>query len=87
MTDEIRQFVLGVLQDMNYDVEGATDETLLGEGGLELESLGTAELAMFVEETYRVKFDDEDAAGISGMTLGEFVSEVSKRAESGVGGA
>jgi acyl carrier protein len=53
----------------------------MGEGGVELESLAVAELGLRVEETYGISFTDEENERILHMTLGEFVAEVSGRAE------
>ncbi|HEY1618742.1 MAG TPA: hypothetical protein VGG25_14060 [Streptosporangiaceae bacterium] len=44
MDDEIRQFAVSALKDMNYDVSEVTGETDLGPAGLDLDEL-TAEVA------------------------------------------
>ena len=62
MIDEIRQFVLESLTDMNYSIEDIDDDTVLGPAGADLESLALAELAVRVEERFGVKFDDDEAS-------------------------
>jgi acyl carrier protein len=79
MDDEIRQFVVSALKDMNYDVSEVTGETDLGPAGLDLESLAVAELAVLVEDRFGVKFSDGDAEQLALMTLDEFTTEVAGR--------
>lgn len=81
MFDEIRQFVLTSLAEMNYDTEGVDDDTVLGPAGLDLESLSLAELAVRIEDRFGVKFDDEEAEQLAGMTVGEFCREVAPRVQ------
>jgi acyl carrier protein len=85
MTNEVRQFVIDALREMNYDVDGVTDETPLGPTGLDLESLGIAELGLRVEEAYGVQFDDDDTEQMSVMTFGQFITEVAERAAARTG--
>src|SRR4030095_1718236 len=79
MTDEIRQFVLDSLTDMNYSIEGIDDDTTLGPAGADLESLVLAELAVRVEDKYGVKVSEGEAEGLGGVTVGEFCSTVASR--------
>jgi len=79
MSNEIRQFVLESLAEMNYDVEGIDDDTTLGPAGADLESLALAELAVRVEDKYGVKFSEEESEELAGMTVGEFCSTVASR--------
>lgn len=79
MDEEIRQFVLTSLKEMNYDVSEVTGDTDLGPVGLDLESLAVAELAVLVEDRFGVRFTDEDAEQLALMTLDEFTAEVSGR--------
>ena len=81
MNTEVRQFVVESLEDMNYDVSGVDDDTTLGPAGLDLESLAVAELAVRVEDKYGVKFGEDEAEEMAGMTLGEFVVAVTERLE------
>ncbi len=76
MIDEIRQFVLDSLADMNYDIDDIDDNTVLGPAGADLESLALAELAVRVEDRFAVKFDDDDSEMLTGMTVGEFCRSV-----------
>ena len=82
MTDEIRAFLFTALPEMNYDIEGADDDTVFGPAGLDLHSLGLAELAMRVEDQFGVKFDDDEAESLATMTIGEFCETVAQRIQS-----
>jgi acyl carrier protein len=79
MADEVREFVIGALREMSYDVAEVTDETPLGPAGLDLESLAVAELVLRVEDTYKVVFADDEADRMVSMTVGELVEEVAGR--------
>ncbi|MCX4783759.1 acyl carrier protein [Streptomyces sp. NBC_01264] len=79
MSTPVRAFVVNTLETMNLDTAGVTDATPLGDDGLELESLTTAELVMQVEEEYGVKFSDEDVEALQTLTIGEFVAQVEQR--------
>ncbi len=87
MEDEIREFVVGALAAMNYDVSEVAGDTDLGPAGLDLESLAVAELAVQVEDKFGVKFTDEDTEALALMTLDEFAAEVAKRCALASGGA
>jgi acyl carrier protein len=76
---EIRQFLLDSLTEMNYSVEDVDDDTALGPAGADLESLSLAELAVRVEDRFGVRFDDDEAEKLAGMTVGEFIAAVSER--------
>src|ERR1022692_2396873 len=75
MDEEIRQFAVSALKEMNYDVSEVTGDTDLGPAGLDLESLAVAELAVLVEDKFGVTFTDEDAERLALMTLDEFTAE------------
>jgi acyl carrier protein len=81
MNSEVRQFLLDSLAEMNYDVSDVSDDASLGPAGLDLESLALAELAVRVEDRYGVKFSEDEAEEMAGMTLGELVSAVTGRLE------
>ena len=81
MIDEIRQFVLDSVSDMNYSIDDIDDDTVLGPAGADLESIVLAELAVRVEDRFGVKFDDESDT-LAGMTVGEFCHDVESRLES-----
>ncbi|MGA8115768.1 MAG: phosphopantetheine-binding protein [Actinocatenispora sp.] len=66
---------------MNFDVDDATAESLLGPGGVDLDSLAVAELALRIEDTYGVKFAEDEMEGLVVMTLGEFANEIVRHAE------
>jgi acyl carrier protein len=79
MIDEIRQFVLDSLTEMNYSTDDIDDDTVLGPAGADLESLALAELAVRVEDHFGVKFDDDEIETLAGMTVGEFCRAVAPR--------
>ncbi len=76
MIDEVRQFVLDSLTEMNYSIDDIDDDTVLGPAGADLESLAHAELAVRAEDRFGVKFDDADGEMLTGMTVGEFCRAV-----------
>jgi acyl carrier protein len=71
MRDQIREFVVDALREMNYDVDGIDDTTPLGPAGVDLESLALAELAVRMEDRYGVTFDENDLERVAAMTVGE----------------
>jgi len=77
--EEIREFILNSLKEMNYDTSDVTGDTDLGPAGLDLESLAVAELAVRVEDRFGLKFSDEDGEELALMTLSEFTAEVNNR--------
>jgi acyl carrier protein len=83
MKDDVRQFLLQSLKEMNYSTDGIDDDTVLGPAGADLQSLALAELAVRVEDQYGVRFDDDEAEMLAGMTVGEFSELVANRAEAG----
>jgi acyl carrier protein len=76
MNQEVRQFLIDSLADMNYDVSEVDDDSSLGPAGLDLESLAIAELAVRVEDKYGVTFSEDESEEMAGMSLGEFVTAV-----------
>ncbi len=78
-SQEIRQFLLDSLTEMNYSTEDIDDDTALGPAGADLESLSLAELAVRVEDRFGVRFDDDEAEKLAGMTVGEFIAAVAER--------
>ncbi len=61
MIDDIRQFVLNSLTDMNYSIDDIDDDTTLGPAGADVESIALAELVVRVEDHFDVKFDDDES--------------------------
>jgi acyl carrier protein len=80
MRTDVREFVIEAIAAMNYPVDGVDADTPLGSAGIDLESLAVAELAVRVEDEYGVKFADEEAEEMAGMTVGEFAAAVQARA-------
>jgi len=79
MREQIRDFVIASLKEMNYDVEGIDDDTTLGPAGVDLESLALADLAVRVEDRFKVKFGEDESEQLALMSVGEFVSTVAAR--------
>ena len=79
MRSDIRQFVIDAIAEMNYPVDDVDADTPLGSAGIDLESLAVAELAVRVEDEYGVKFADEEAEAMAGMTVGEFADTIRAR--------
>jgi acyl carrier protein len=79
MIDDIRQFVLESLTDMNYSTDDIGDDTMLGPAGADLASLALAELAVRVEDRFGVKFGDDEGELLAGLTVGEFCRSVQPR--------
>ncbi|GAA3057462.1 acyl carrier protein [Actinokineospora globicatena] len=79
MKDQLREFVLDTLREMNYDVSDVEGDTDLGPAGLDLESLALADLAVQIEDKYQIKFGDDDMEALALMTLDEFVDALAER--------
>ncbi|MEN3307799.1 MAG: acyl carrier protein [Micromonosporaceae bacterium] len=79
MRDQVHQFVIDTLRDMNYSVDGVDEDTTLGPAGVDLESLAIAELGVRVEDKFGVRFADEEADELASYTVGEFSSVVAER--------
>jgi acyl carrier protein len=80
MSAEVHQFVIEALKNMNYDVADVTGDTPLGPAGLDMESLSLAEIAIQVEDTYGVKFDEDEMESVALMTVAGLVKEIVERA-------
>lgn len=79
MSTDVRQFIIDAIADMNYPIDDVDADTPLGSAGVDLESLAVAELAVRVEDTYGVKFSDEEAEQMAAMTVGEFAAAIRER--------
>ncbi|MBW5251987.1 acyl carrier protein [Streptomyces sp. P01-B04] len=64
---------------MNYDVSEVTGDTPLGPAGLDLESLSVAEVAIQVEDTYGVKFEEDEMETVALLTVAGLVKEIVDR--------
>lgn len=81
MKDNVRNFVIEALKEMNYDVSDVDDATPMGPAGVDLESLAIAELGVRIEDQYGVRFDDDEVEKVASMTIGEFLDLVVERHE------
>ena len=79
MKEQIREFVIASLREMNYDVSEIDDDTTLGPAGVDLESLALADLAVRVEDRFGVKFGEDESEQLALMSVGEFVATVAER--------
>ena len=79
MRTDVGQFIIDAIAEMNYPVDDVELDTPLGPAGVNLESLAFAELAVRVEDEYGVRFGDEEAEKMAGMTIGEFADEITAR--------
>jgi len=79
MIDEIRQFVLDSLTEMNYGIDDIDDDTELGPAGADVESIALAELVVRVEDHFGVTFTDDEGDMLAAMTVGEFCHDVELR--------
>jgi acyl carrier protein len=79
MRTDVRQFVIEAIAAMNYPVDDVNADTPLGSACIDLESLAVAELAVRVEDEFGVKFADEEAEEMAGMTVGEFANAILAR--------
>jgi acyl carrier protein len=77
METEVRTYVMEAIERMTGSSvrPGWTDQTPLGYGGLELESLYLLELAVQVERRFAVSLGG-DVAALPGYTLGDLVEQV-----------
>jgi acyl carrier protein len=82
MSDQVIAFTINALREMNFDVDGADGQTVFGPAGIDLDSMAVAELALRTEDTYRVKFDEEELEGLAIMTIGEFAAAITARSGS-----
>lgn len=80
MSTEVEKFIIEALDNMNYDVTEVTGDTPLGPSGLDLESLSVAEIAIQVEDTYGVKFEEDEMETVALLTISGLVKEIVERA-------
>lgn len=79
LEDEIRQFVLTtVSKDMNHPLDYAEvgEDSPLGSGGLDLDSLGLIELTIRLEQRFGVQFPETDIEPFGAMTLHDLVLDL-----------
>jgi len=80
MPDEVVEFVLRALREMDYDVETAGPDSPFGPAGIDLDSLGAVELAVRVQDAYKVAFTDEHMEFLASATVGELAAVIAGRA-------
>jgi acyl carrier protein len=62
--EHVMSFLLDALLAMNYDVDKADADTVLGPAGIDLESLAVVELSFRIEDAYGARFNEEDMEGL-----------------------
>lgn len=82
MADDVIAFVLGVLRDMNFDVEAADADSEFGPAGVDLDSLSVVEMAARIKDGYGVKLTDDDLERLAIATIGELAAEIAERSRS-----
>jgi acyl carrier protein len=82
VSDDVIAFVLGVLRDMNFDVEAADADSEFGPAGVDLDSLAVVELAVRIKDGYGVTLTDDDLERLAIATIGEFAAEIAERSRS-----
>jgi acyl carrier protein len=80
MALDMRTVITDALRDMSFEVGEVADDTVLGDGGLFLESLSMAELVMRLGD-HGATFTDDELDSLITMTFGEFASEAARRVE------
>jgi acyl carrier protein len=80
--EEVLAFAIKSLEEMNFDTAGVGTETMIGPTGVDLESLGFAELIARLEERFGASFPDDEVEQLAIMTLGEIADTVAQRAMS-----
>jgi acyl carrier protein len=79
---EIRDFVLStVVKEMNHPLteDEINDESPVGAGGIDLDSLGLVELTMRLERRFGVEFPETDIEPLGAMKLGDLVTDLVQR--------
>jgi acyl carrier protein len=79
MFDDVYQFLISALEDMNYDTSEVSADTSLGPAGLDLESLCVADISLQVEDTFGIRFDDDETERLALMTVGALAEEIVTR--------
>ncbi|MCP3799388.1 phosphopantetheine-binding protein [Allokutzneria sp. A3M-2-11 16] len=82
LASDVRQFLLTTINDeMNIPVDGAniTDESPIGVGGLDLESIRLIELIARLQREYEIEIPDADIELLIPMTFSELVDYVLQR--------
>ena len=81
-TTDVREFVLSTLAgEMNVPIDRANvgDDSPIGTGGIDLESLSLVELTRRMEREFGVKIPDSDIEAIGAMTLGQLAADIVRR--------
>lgn len=77
--EEILEFSLKSLEEMNFNVGGMGPETVFGPTGVDVDSLAFAELVARLEDRFDVSFPDDEVEQLTIITIGEFADAVAQR--------
>jgi acyl carrier protein len=77
--EEVIEFTIKSLEEMNLVVGDAGLDTMIGPSGVDLDSLGVSELTIRVEDRFGVSFPEDELEQLAIMTLGEFADTVAER--------
>jgi acyl carrier protein len=78
--EEVLTFTIKSLEEMNFSVEGIGPDTMIGPNGVDLDSLGFAELIARLEDRFGASFPDDEVEQLAIMTVGEIADTVAQRA-------
>ncbi|MCZ4097996.1 acyl carrier protein [Streptomyces sp. SID13666] len=79
MKDDIRQFLISALIKMKYDPETVSGSSSLGPAGIDLDSLGVADLVMQLEDRFGVQIDEDESERFAMMTIDQIAEESASR--------
>jgi acyl carrier protein len=79
--EEVLAFAVKSLEEMNFNVEGVSPEMMIGPAGVDIDSLGFAELVARLEDRFGANFPDDEVEQLAIMTLGEISDTVAQRAQ------
>jgi acyl carrier protein len=78
---DVREFILRtVIEDMNTPLGAEiNDESPVGAGGMDLDSLSLIELMLRLEQRFGSEIPDGDIEPLGAMSLGELVADIARR--------
>lgn len=86
MRVEIVAYIAQVIEKVLNESPG-DESTLLGQGGVDLDSLSLLELTVHIERQYHVKFSEDELDTLGGLTIGGLADLVEEKISAAAGGA
>jgi len=83
---EIVAYIAQVIEKVLNESPG-DESTLLGQGGVDLDSLSLLELTVHIERQYHVKFSEDELDTLGGLTIGGLADLVEEKISAAAGGA